>query len=68
MGDRHDVQQVRANGDLEALFTPFSLGSLALRNRFAMAPMTRVFRHAVYPAMMSPLIVADRRRRESASS
>lgn len=31
MGDRHDVQQVRANGDLEALFTPFSLGSLALR-------------------------------------
>ncbi|MCU1391711.1 MAG: putative oxidoreductase [Ilumatobacteraceae bacterium] len=37
----HDTEHDTGPADLSALFTPLDLGSMHLRNRFAMAPMTR---------------------------
>lgn len=45
--------------NLDALFQPFALKSLALKNRIVMAPMTRSFPPPVYQKKTSPPIIAD---------
>ena len=46
--------------DSRALFRPFTLGSLSLRNRLVMAPMTRYFSPGYIPSAQAPAYYARR--------